>query len=154
MTGGRRTGCWSWARAAGWQGWGARSSRPTGGCGAAAPPAASSAGGGCWGAGCAGRAPGVGQSPLYQLVAVAVAIHLGPVVLLGAGQMAHGRGGAGSALGHDGRPLVRPVLSCPVRVWVGRSLEQESGVWREEEGGWWVEDDGWRMMGLSREVAR
>ena len=109
MTGGRRTGCWSWARAAGWQGWGARSSRPTGGCGAAAPPAASSAGGGCWGAGSAGCAPGVGQSPLYQLVAVAVAVHLGPVVLRGAGQVAHGRGGVGSALGHDGLPLVRTV---------------------------------------------
>ena len=57
----------------------------------------------------AGRTPGVKQSLLYQLVAVAVAVHLGPVVVRGAGQVVHGRGGVGSALGHDGRPLVRPV---------------------------------------------
>ena len=57
----------------------------------------------------AGRIPGVKQSLLYQLVAVAVAVHLGPVVVRGVGQVVHWLGGVGSALVHDGRPLVRPV---------------------------------------------
>ena len=56
--------------------------------------------------------PGVGQSLIHQLVAVAVAVHLGPVVLGGgrqAAQGSHGRGWVGGAGGHDGRPLVGPV---------------------------------------------
>lgn len=57
--------------------------------------------------------PGVSQSLVHQLVAVAIAIHLGPVVFRAGGceaaQSSHGRGWVGCTCSHDGRPLVRPV---------------------------------------------
>ena len=53
---------------------------------------------------------GVGQPLLHQLMAVAIGVHLWPVVLGGAVEMAtHGGGRVAGALRHDWRPLVRPI---------------------------------------------